>query len=433
MNVVLVHGYSVRSLDTYGKLPEMLQELGYHQNSIYLSAFDSLNDSITCDDLAKALEIRVTKLLSQGLDLTQTAFICHSTGAIITRRWLLNRHIEGKPVPRTLITLAGANHGSSLAQMGKTQVAYAFRNIFQQTSVGKEVLEDLDYGSQFLLRLNREWLTAFNSVNPPQTYTFSLIGDDHSEVDHQIFWQTKEYGSDGTVRISGGNLNYRMLSINMTDGHPQLIVDEPKRKVPHLVLPGWSHTGAKGIIDALKSSKDKPFLAVEQALKVVDETAYVNLQNEWSKDTDAWNSANTEHCNATVVFNLKHPGGRNIDDSLILISDNNNDHATVANSLLGHQPIQNDANKSSISFYFNQPRYAYNSPHKLHIEINSGCDEVTYSTLDYAIPPAQASLLKPNEFTYLEMVLARNPEGTFKLLVNDPKRDSKKKWPPLPD
>ena len=90
--------------------------------------------------------------------------------------------------------MAGANQGSTLAQLGKSQLAFFMRNVFQQSSVGEEVLEDLDYGSRFLLKLNEDWLDAFNSDSPPPCFVFSMIGDDHSELDHQLFWQTKESG-----------------------------------------------------------------------------------------------------------------------------------------------------------------------------------------------------------------------------------------------
>ncbi|MDX2242534.1 MAG: hypothetical protein NW224_17745 [Leptolyngbyaceae cyanobacterium bins.302] len=433
MHVVLVHGYSVRSLETYGMLPKLLEQSGYKQDSIFLSAFDSLSDEITCDDLAKALEMRVKRHLEKKIDISKTALLCHSTGAIITRRWLLNRYKLGLPVPRTLITVAGANHGSTLAQLGMTQIAYVYRNVFQQTSVGRQVLEDLDYGSEFLLKLNKEWLEAFNSNSPPQTYCFSMIGDDHSELSHQVFWQTKEWGSDGTVRVSSGNLNYRMLNVDLLDGNKQLEVHEFKTKVPNLVIPDWSHVGKKGIIDALSNDSDPPFEAMKQALDVDTSEKYSQVQQEWEAKTLSWSQANQDHCCSTAVFSLHHPGGRHIEDCLILIRDNKESLETVGASLCGHQPIQNNLVKSSISFYLNQPKYALNSPHSLYIEVNSGTDEINYEIIDYPLPPKQASLLKPNEFTYLSIVMARNPEGTFRLLSNDPNRDVKKKWPPLPE
>jgi hypothetical protein len=113
-HAILVHGYSVRSLDTYGSLPASLQADGVDATQLYLSAYDSLNDDITCDDLARALELRIAALEARAnLDITKTAVIAHSTGAIVARRWLLNRWKSSgnQRLPSHFVSLAGANHG----------------------------------------------------------------------------------------------------------------------------------------------------------------------------------------------------------------------------------------------------------------------------------------------------------------------------------
>jgi hypothetical protein len=247
-NVILVHGYSVRSFDSYGGLPQLLLNDGISAQNLFLSAYDSLNDDITCDDLALALEEKISSLAQSGLDLTNTAVIAHSTGAIVVRRWMLNRWAARAALPSHFVSLAGANHGSTVAQLGETQLAYLFRAVDGGTSVGLEVLQDLDYGSQYLLKLNEDWLDAHMSAAPPATLSFSLIGDDHSALINQVFWQTHESGSDCTVRVSGGNLNYRMLSIDQNSPNPTLTVKELGYRVPHLVLHGASHVGDNGIL-----------------------------------------------------------------------------------------------------------------------------------------------------------------------------------------
>lgn len=431
-NIILVHGYSVRSLDTYAELPALLASDGYNQNSIYLSAFDSLNDDITCDDLAHALEQQVRQLLSQGLDLAHTAFVCHSTGAIITRRWMLNRFNQQLPLPKSLITMAGANHGSTLAQMGKTQVLYTYRALTGGTAVGEEILEDLDYGSLFLLKLNEEWLDAYNSSLPPSTMAFSMGGDDHSDLKLQLFWQTKEKGSDSTVRVSGANLNYRMLSINVNDAHPSLVIKSLPKPAPHLIIHGYSHTGKVGIIDSLKAKTDAPYVALKKALDVNDLDDYAALQLDWQRESELWSAKFSDDCNSTLVFSLQHNGGRRIEDSLVLIGDNSGSLTNVTGSIQDHQPIQNDTTASSLSFYLNYPKFMQLAPHNLHIQVNSGCDEVTYDAIEYSVPPSQAALIEPNEFTYLTMTLRRNPQSTYTLLTYRPDIDWKRTWPPLP-
>lgn len=436
-NVLLVHGYSVRSFDSYGLLPQLLRNAGYGAQHIYLSAFDSLNDDITCDDLALALEARVHALEAAGLQIGDTAVITHSTGAIITRRWLLNRWVRGAALPSHFISLAGANHGSTLAQLGETQLAHLARAITEGTSVGLEVLQDLDYGSEFLLRLNEEWLDAHLSNAPPQLLSFSLIGDDHSALMNQIFWQTHESGSDGTVRISGGNLNYRIASINQTAANPTLTLKQLPYRVPHLVIPNVSHTGDTGILGGQAPTMNVVFPAIRDALQT-SRASYAALADRWRTLTDDWSRQMPDDCNSTIVFDLKHPGGRNIKDSLILISD----HGTQAGDVQGflnvkdsietRQPIQNDVTKSSISFYVNYSRFSQSYPHTVQIQINSGSDEIDYPVAEYPVAAGQDGSINPNEFLYVKVTLDRDARGTLVLIPASANPDVHKTWPPLP-
>ncbi|HEX2712191.1 MAG TPA: hypothetical protein VHM88_08215, partial [Candidatus Acidoferrales bacterium] len=132
--VLFVHGYSVRQLSAYGKFPAFLAGRGIPSTSILLSEFLSLDDQVTCDDLAAALEDHVTtQIEAEGLTIARTAVLCHSTGALVARRWILNRLSQGKQLPSHLITFAGANHGSTLAQVGRTIIARIFRDVVEQS------------------------------------------------------------------------------------------------------------------------------------------------------------------------------------------------------------------------------------------------------------------------------------------------------------
>jgi hypothetical protein len=435
-SIILVHGYSVRTLDTYGMLPQLLANDGYKPEHLFLSAFDSLNDDITCDDLANALEFRIAQLESAGLDTSDTGVIGHSTGAMIVRRWMLNRHKNKAKLPSHFISLAGANHGSTLAQLGRTQIAYLFREL-GGTSVGAEVLQDLDYGSDFLLLLNEEWMDAHLSENPPDTYSFSLIGDDHSAFELQLFWQTHEDGSDGTVRVSGGNLNYRIISIDQNAARPVLSVKQLPNKMPHLVLSGVSHTGENGILGGNAATMQKVYPQVKEALSIANKPSYGALASAWQSKTDTWRNENAANCCSTIVFSLQHPGGRKVEDSLILIKDQNSpdDHqslSSVKSSLEPHQPIQNDAAPSSVSFYVNFPRFQQTYPHTVEIRVNSGSDEITYPLAVYNVLAGTSAAIDPNEFSYVRVTLKRQPQETYEVIPFSQNVDIHKRWPPLP-
>ena len=121
MDVLFVHGYSETSLGAYFDLPSRLKAALPSVDRIVLAAFNSLDDTITIDDLAEAMETRMRALENGGAFTMQgAAIVCHSTGALVARRWLLNRLATGKVIPSHLVSMAGANHGSTLAQMGKS-------------------------------------------------------------------------------------------------------------------------------------------------------------------------------------------------------------------------------------------------------------------------------------------------------------------------
>lgn len=440
-NILLVHGYSARSLDYYGSLPNLLTNDGYATQHVYLSAYDSLNDDITCDDLANALEIRVSQLEARGLDITKTALIVHSTGAIVTRQWILNRYKLNLRLPSHFISLAGANHGSSLAQLGNMQLVHLYRGILG-TSVGAEVLQDLDYGSEFLLRLNEDWLDAYLSEQPPSVFCFGLGGDDHSTLEYQLFWQTHEDGSDAIVRISGANLNYNMLSIDQNDANPILKSKLPLNSnplFPHLVLNGISHIGDNGIMGGNAAAMQIVYPEIQSALAVTDLASYQALTNDWNVRTagaGGWNDTNPDQCNSTIVFSLQHPGGRKVQDSLILIKDSSQDEnqalANVGASIEPRQPIQNATTPSSISFYVNYPKFSGTYPHTVSIEINSGCDEIIYPPVQYPVQAGDIGCVQPNQFTYVKVTLKRESAGTYSIVPLSQNPDIHKQWPPLP-
>jgi len=444
-NVVLIHGYSCRSLSTYGNLPTVLQQHGFNASNIYLSAWDSLNDDITCTDIANALEVKIAVLETAGLDIADTAFITHSTGAIVFRRWLLTRWANRQRLPSHFISLAGANHGSSLAELGSTDLAQFYRWINGNTSVGKEVLQDLDYGSVFLLALNEDWLNAYNSAQPPGTLCFSLGGDNHSGLENQFFWQSHENGCDTTVRVSGANLNYRIVTFDQTALHPIPIVKKLGFIVPHLVIPGISHTGDNGIMGGNQAAEDKVFPFIKAALDASNVPQYNTLATQWAANTKVWSDANGSQCNSTIVFSLTHPGGRDVKDSMIIISDQSPTDDTltdtqaeiqralnVSSALEDRQPMKNQSNPSSISFYVNYPTFVGTYPHAVQVIIDSGTPEITYPAARYEVTAGSAASIQPNETIYVKVTLSRQTGGTYSLIPAVQNPSTTATWPPLP-
>ncbi len=446
MDVLFVHGYSETSLGSYFDFPARLQAAVPKVARVVLAAYDSLDDAVTIDDLADAMETRVRALESaNAFTAAGSAVICHSTGALVARRWLLNRLAAGittAAIPAYLITLAGANHGSTLAQMGKSVFGYVQKMVFKRLiGVGANVLTDLDYGSDFLRRLNREWLERWNDGTLAKLWAFSLGGDSvGSDPSLQIFWQTHEPGSDNTVRISGANLNYTLIDVVQAAGGPQVVATRPARPVPHLVLSNYSHYGsASGIVGWVDPGGDRVVAAVASALGVVDDASYAALAQTWSADLDGWMAAkraargasDPSQVNSTIVFAIGDGSGRAITDCVITILDqerlgsaaNAVDPAAVANvvsaanavssAILPHSPIQNTVQEGSYSFYVDYDGYLQTSPHWFHIEAAISAQVVGIVPLTFTQPASLVHALAPNEFTYVSLAMARDADAAF--------------------
>ncbi len=426
----MVHGYSVYELNTYGRIPMLLAASGVQPQNILLSAYISLDDRVSCGDLAIALDDHIAGLGLTDDDLRQTAMVCHSTGAIVTRRWILNRLAKGRGLPSHLITAAGANHGSSLAQVGRTAIARVFRGLVQQRPVGEGLLADLDYGSTFLLTLNREWLSAWNAGLRSQVFCFSFGGDKHWMDEPQFpevpGWQFLEPGSDSIVRVSGANLNYSVVTADAAAG--TLRYETLNQPAAHLVISGYTHGGVLG---GVQNASEAPYVALLQALQVGDAAGYESVVADWRQRTATWSAQNPPQVNATIVFRLRDDTGRPVNDSWILLQDPGQSASRVSDSLLPHQPIQNESEHSSISFYVNYDGFQTSHPHKIHVEAHSGSPNINYKAVDYA-NAAETHMVRPNEFTYVDVTIPRDVENTYAIVRYDPALNVNKPWPPLP-
>jgi len=466
MKVLLVHGYSETSLGAYFDFPARLQRAVPAIDEIALAAFDSLDDTVTIDDLADAMELRVAALERNGWDVSDMAVICHSTGALIVRAWILNR-VRAEtplPIPSHLVTMAGANHGSTLAQMGKSILGYVQKAFLKHIiSVGANVLTDLDYGSDFLLRLNRRWMDAWNDGTLAKLYAFSMGGDFvGSDQALQIFWQTHEIASDNTVRIAGANLNYTLIDVVHQPAGPEVRAITPQRPVPHLVLSGYSHFGPEsGILGYVPAAGDAALGAVIAALAVTTDAAYAALAGAWTQQLATW-MANNRAANtvgvagslikSTAVFTVRDESGRAIDDCLIAFLDqmelgvasNAVDPGGVAQrvsaannvsaAIVNHSPIQNNVEKASYSFYLDYDEYLKTSPHWFHVEAATPSQNVVFDPVTFTQPDAVPHALSPNEFTYVGLTMKRNTDATYVVYKYGADLDLPgTKWMPFPE
>lgn len=134
MHLVFVHGWSVRNIDTYGELPQYLKlqaaagKLDVSVEEILLGKYVSFEDTVSVDDIARGLDAALRDRPGlAGVFKGRESFACitHSTGGPVVRQWIerfYGNNLSKCPLTH-LIMLAPANHGSALAQLGKSRLS----------------------------------------------------------------------------------------------------------------------------------------------------------------------------------------------------------------------------------------------------------------------------------------------------------------------
>ncbi|MCF6268861.1 MAG: hypothetical protein L3J41_04050 [Melioribacteraceae bacterium] len=305
MNLIFVHGWSVTDTETYGQLPEALEinaplELELNIQHIYLGRYISFHDEVTVDDIARAFEKARKDLFGEDGEFS---CITHSTGGPVIRAWVERFYgadnLSSLPL-KHLIMLAPANHGSSLAQLGKARIG-RIKSWFQGIEPGQGVLNWLELGSHEQRTLNLAWLdykTANNGFFP-----VVITGE---TIDKKLYdylnSYTAEKGSDGVVRVTSANLNYRYIHLKQNTSLPKLTLHDnddslpiypleqngdikiPLQRCALEVIPKASHSGeAKGIMRSVtkRNSKNKPIVkSVLESLQVNNTQDYEVLVNK---------------------------------------------------------------------------------------------------------------------------------------------------------
>lgn len=247
--LVLIHGYSAESessqataiAEIYDDLPALLRQR-YGKDSVvdlHLARYLSLEDGVTLDDLTRAFD----QLLRSGYaNLLKSGFhaLAHSTGALLVRNWL--RGFSPKPSPiDNLVYLAGANFGSGWAHIGDGQFAKWGRKVFQGKERGVRILHALELGSEWALDLHRFFLRPENRLfEAYKVKEHVLIGSQAAPSWFSMPIRfAKEDGSDGVVRVSGSDLNFRYLRFTATPEARALSWKEARREsLKHLERSG---------------------------------------------------------------------------------------------------------------------------------------------------------------------------------------------------
>ncbi|MCL4757555.1 MAG: hypothetical protein KJZ96_04340 [Rhodocyclaceae bacterium] len=455
MRVVFVHGWSVTHTDTYGELPEALAQsaaalgLDLDIRHLWLGRYVSFHDEVTLDDIARGFD-RALRELHANPDGGIAPFSCitHSTGGPVVRHWLDRYYgaggMAGLPLSH-LVMLAPANHGSSLAVLGKARVG-RLKAWFDGVEPGQRVLDWLCLGSAGQWQLNRNGLELDGPGHG--FYPFVLTGQGIDEKFYDFLNNyLKEPGSDGVVRVSGANLNYRFFSLHQ--GKRILrkapltfaLEADPVRLAPPAplrVYEGYSHSGTrKGIMASIRAAAGLGQPVVQDildCLRVASAQQYEHLRTAFAALTNVTQSEASRKDPrrgrfSMLVFRVRDDRGNLFardDFEILLLSGRNYQPGAMPDGFLRDRQINPATN--NLVFYLDYEKIAQIADGQFGIRVvaRPASGFASYRPAEYRSEGARLTdILAPNETTYVDICLTRNVDAnTFRFDRGDAPRTS---------
>ena len=386
--LVFVHGYSVTNLDTYGELPLRLRNEALAKGfevkieNIYLGRYISFNDEVRIDDVSRAMQLAVQEQIPTG-----TRFICitHSTGGPVVRNWwrLFYESLNSTCPMSHLIMLAPANHGSTLAQLGKTRLSRV-KSWFDGVEPGQKILDWLELGSNEAWQLNIDWiLNGGKHISEKGIFPFVLTGQD---IDRKLYDHinsyTGELGSDGVVRVASANLNSRYIKLkqqipqrvnnNLSAINLEVADHYEAPQTALRILSKKSHSGdTMGIMrSVLKESSDQnnaeTISAIFDCIAVTSSQDYTNLCQIFSSQTESVQKnflvetekkllKNTSYIHdryCMVIFRLQDSEGYPVTNFDLVLTGPGNDPDMLPAGFFADRQC-NRLNSNTITYFFN--------------------------------------------------------------------------------
>ncbi|BCA94744.1 phospholipase [Legionella antarctica] len=457
MIVIFVHGWSVTHTNTYGELPQWLEnqskdgKLNIQVGNIYLGHYISFDDTVTVDDIARAFDNAVRDEIADKLRHGERfACITHSTGGPVVRKWMdlyFKNNLKKCPLSH-LIMLSPANHGSALAQLGKSRLG-RIKSFFEGIEPGQHVLDWLELGSDMSWQLNESWLHYDCTANG--IYSFVLTGQ---KIDRQLYdvlnSYTGEAGSDGVVRVTSANMNYSLLKLHQEGNNGEnLVVANMTRTQPMAfgVLPGCSHSGKKmGIIRSVtmaNAATHPTAIWVLRCLQVQNRDSYTTLAKELDKLTQDTQLNEHKECvkklvsrrefitnrHSMIIFRLIDDRGNHLDDyDLYLTAGPEYSEDALPTGFFSDRQ-RNHHIRGKLTYFLdydimedgiNTPKMQGNLGFRIKAQPEaSDLALAYYRVLDFHSSLADINkILHPNETVMVEIMLQRRVDRTVSRITN---------------
>lgn len=228
--LVIIHGWSDSSR-SFTKLGRRLVEEGVAAGvkHVRLGDYLSLDDDVTFDDLAQALQKAWVQERLPTAPRSVDAVV-HSTGGLVLRHWMTRYHTASTVPLKRVLMLAPANFGSPLAHKGRSFIGRVVKG-FKGTKpfqTGTHLLRGLELASPFAWDLAmRDRFGPDTWYGPGKILCTVLVGTSGYTG---ISAAANEGGSDGTVRVATANLNPGLVAFDfVTDPQkPTVKVQAPK-------------------------------------------------------------------------------------------------------------------------------------------------------------------------------------------------------------
>jgi len=459
MRLIFVHGWSVTNTDTYGELPQALASkaskfgLTINIQHIYLGRYISFHDEVTVDDIARAMNKALEDLPGNSKNSIQSfACITHSTGGPVVRHWVDRyfgaERLEDAPLSH-LVMLAPANHGSTLAALGKARVG-RIQAWFEGVEPGQRVLDWLCLGSDGQWQLNKRYLD-YDYIGKG-FYPFVLTGQG---IDHHFYDFLNRYlveeGSDGVVRVAGANMNYQYVALKQNIDKPvsnrdnsyHLELDGGLSCSPHMAIGVYddrSHSGEDMGIMRSEPADDRVVTDILDCLKVDNDAAYSARAAVLKIRTETEQQGKSRY--GMLVFNIHDDQGERIkenDYDLFLLGGNEYQPDDLPKGFFKDRQMNSKTGR--LVYYLDADKMKGIKDGKLGIRVvarpSSGFSY--YAEAEFHSDGTSLSdVIQPNETTYVDITLHRFvDEKVFRFdLATDGSNDFKKIKPsgtPLKD